>query len=640
MNDRRGQWTRFLAIVIILVMMGGISCAYFNAFYNARRYFNDGERDWKAASANPNATGQPPTQNYNKAIEAAARLLESYPDSKWADDALLLMGKSYYRIRQWNRADRKFQELFANHPESPLIPEGKYWAALTMKEMGKRNDAITELRSMIGAELPKELKTEVLFALADMLFEDKSYDKARVEYDKIVEKSKSNSERARAQYRIAECLDLSGEDSLAATAYLNVLVYKPERKMEFDAQFHYGILLKRLERYDEVRKVFESLLQKDIYFSHFPEVELELADLLYLTGNVEEAKTKYQRLVEVNPRTEVSARAYYELGRIALLNERNVDKARDNFSKVRGEFAQSKYGDPAQEEITLLDNFKAISSSREHVATQLVSLEEALKGLRERAERQDSTEQPGSKLQSDSLKMKEQIEDFYHQLDAFDFRMAEYYLFDMHDLDSVTTILGFLIKPGVSDSVRARSLAAMAVIQGDSLHNTALADSCYRVLLTGYFGTNYENFARQKLGLARQLTAQDSLQRLYDEADSLLWMAEDTSRALGIFQELAGGDTTSPLTGQSQYVVGWVYEHMIGNKDSARAAYQRLVDRFPGLELAQEVKRRIEATVEGVGVPDSLKESSSQEAVSSAEKQKGVSQPAEELPTKRRILRR
>jgi outer membrane protein assembly factor BamD (BamD/ComL family) len=101
-----------LAVMISLVMLGGLSCAYFNSLYNARKKFREAEKENRQAIEENN---RPQTQKYNSAIESAARLLQNYPDSKWADDALLLMGKSYYRIQQYNRAERKFEEL------SPII---------------------------------------------------------------------------------------------------------------------------------------------------------------------------------------------------------------------------------------------------------------------------------------------------------------------------------------------------------------------------------------------------------------------------------------------------------------------------------------------------------------------------------------
>jgi TolA-binding protein len=637
----------YLTITFAAIAIAG--CAYFNAFYNARKNFNEAEKQYRESQKNAGSQGgSPQTQKYNSAIESAARLLQNYPNSKWVDDALLLMGKSYYRIQQYNRANRKFDELFANHPESPLVPEGKYWWALNAKEMGNLDDAVKELRSLLGVEIPRGLETDVRFGLADMLFEQESYHKARVEYKKIVEKFKDNRHKSRAQYRIAECYQVENKDSLAAQAFLDVMDYNPDRSTAFETQFNYGIVLKNIRRFDEAQSVFESLLEKDIYFEYFPRVELELADLLYRTGTVDEAKTKYQRLVEVHPRSETSARAYYELGIISLNHDRNIDLAKEYFGKVRGESSQSEFVPLAQAETNSIDDYLSISTKRAQIAGQLVSLEEVLAALREGGEEKDSIQEAQPEVEGDSASIKSQIEELYHKLDTQDFRLAEYYLYDLKDLDSTLHYLSFLIKPGVSDTIRAKSLITMASIFADSLTNQEMADSLRQVLVTEFPGTDYQNYALQKLGRTQKMTQQDSLEMMFNQADSLLWDAGDTLVALNAFQSLAMMDTTSLLAAQSQYTAGWIFEFMIGNKDSALIAYQKLVNLFPNTGLAQNVKARIEATVEPIATPDSLiiEPTTADSGEVAPEIEAPPEKPVEGLPieeeleTKRRIIKR
>jgi len=604
MENRKIQIVTVLSVAVILIALGGWGCAYFNAFYNARKQFREAERENREVIESQ--SGRPQTQKYNNAIDSAAKLLQNYPDSKWADDALLLMGKCYYRIQQYGKAERKFEELFANHPNSPLVPEGKYWWALTLKETGKSDEAITQLRALLGTEIDRDLMTKVRFSLADLLFEEEYYDKARVEYEKIVEKAKENEDRANAQFRVAECFAEEDKDSLAAQAFLAVLQFHPKRSMEFEAQFSYATAQKELEHYDEVRGIFEKLLSKEVYFEYFPRVEVELADLLYRTGQVDEAKTKYERLIEVNPRTEISARACYELGMIALNRDRDLTKAGEYFNKVRGESSTSRYVPLAQHEISALENYKSITNAREQVATQIVALEEALNALRTGAENVDSTQETTPNPNADSIQIKDRIKNLYFDLDAHDYRLAEYYRFDLNDIDSTIALLRFLVRPGVSDTVRAKSLISMGEIYRDSLNNPAVSDSFYQVLVADYAGTDFEKIGRQALGLPQSYTHLDSAQVEYDLADSLLWVVGDTLRALDLFKQLAKGDTALSATMYAQYTVGWIYENIYDNKDSARVAYQHLTERFASSNLAQEVKRRIEAvvvepTAEGAG---------------------------------------
>jgi TolA-binding protein len=641
MNDKSQKTIAVIAVIIIFAILGGLSCAYFNTFYNARKKFGEAEKENREAIETHN---RPQTQKYNSAIESAGRLLQDYPDSKWADDALLLMGKSYYRIQQYSRAERKFEELFANHPNSPLIPEGKYWLALTKKETGNVDEAKNQLRALLGMEIPRELSTKVRFSLANILFEEESYDKARVEYEKIVEKSKENRDRADAQFHIAECYSLAGKDSSAAQAYLKVLNYSPYRDLEFEAQFNYGNAQKELGHYDQVKAIFEDLLSKDIYFSYFPRVELELADLLYRTGNADEAKAKYQRLIELNPRTQISARAYFELGMISMKHDRDLDKAKENFAKVRSESAQSKYVPLAESEIESLDKYHEILNRRGQVATQIVTLEDVLANLRGISETSDSTQEKTPEAEGDSTQIKGQIKDLYLQLDAFDYRLSEYYRYDLADLDSTLSVLHFLVRPGVSDTVRAKALISMAEISRDSLDDKASADSFYQVLITAYKGTDYENIGRKALGMPEILTEQDSITQEYNLADSLLWVVGDTLQSLGLFRQLAKGDTSDILTMQAQYTVGWIYEHLLGEKDSAEVAYRELTDRFPSSDLAQSIKKRIEAVVVEPGVNDSLSNLAPVDSTAVKPGKQGEQGPetSPEIPleTKRRIIKR
>lgn len=65
------------------------SCAYYNTFYNAQKSYEDALR---SVAANPDSPSSAEAENLRKAIEGAGKVLSFYPDSRWADDAQLLVG--------------------------------------------------------------------------------------------------------------------------------------------------------------------------------------------------------------------------------------------------------------------------------------------------------------------------------------------------------------------------------------------------------------------------------------------------------------------------------------------------------------------------------------------------------------------
>ena len=80
-------------IVAVLVLAGlTASCAYYNTFYLARKYY------MKATNGQPyevDRDGSTQRVNYNKSGDYAKKLLGVYPRSKYVDDAWLLWAKTF-----------------------------------------------------------------------------------------------------------------------------------------------------------------------------------------------------------------------------------------------------------------------------------------------------------------------------------------------------------------------------------------------------------------------------------------------------------------------------------------------------------------------------------------------------------------
>ena len=81
-----------LALLLVLLTTPLAGCAYFNSYYNAQRSFAEAER---AARRGESANA---TRAYLAAIDKAAVSYRKHPDSRWADDALLLVGRARFAV--------------------------------------------------------------------------------------------------------------------------------------------------------------------------------------------------------------------------------------------------------------------------------------------------------------------------------------------------------------------------------------------------------------------------------------------------------------------------------------------------------------------------------------------------------------
>ena len=100
---------------------------------------------------------------YDKAIQGATKILVEYSSSKWADDAVLLIGRSQLAKGDYEDARLKFAELATNFPKSPLRDEALFWSGVAAERDRRRPEA-TALYDSLLATYPKAKRRDDAFA--------------------------------------------------------------------------------------------------------------------------------------------------------------------------------------------------------------------------------------------------------------------------------------------------------------------------------------------------------------------------------------------------------------------------------------------------------------------------------------------
>lgn len=107
---------------------------YFNIYYNANRLFNEAESELLKQQKDIFTTkviapGGNITNKFVQVIEKCSKILQFHQNSSFVDDALMMIGKSYYYQREYPSAIRKFSELITNFPNSKYYLEAQLWIA-------------------------------------------------------------------------------------------------------------------------------------------------------------------------------------------------------------------------------------------------------------------------------------------------------------------------------------------------------------------------------------------------------------------------------------------------------------------------------------------------------------------------------
>jgi tetratricopeptide (TPR) repeat protein len=150
----RGMRLARRCAVLGLLALQLCSCAYYNTFYLARKYY------FKATDGQPyevdrDGTGQRP--NYNKSSDYAKKLLGVYPKSKWVDDAWLMWARSLIGTDDPLKAIAMLEEFNTRFPKSELRPDAEFFLGLAFRAAHKHDQAVEHFDAFLKLTPKDEL---------------------------------------------------------------------------------------------------------------------------------------------------------------------------------------------------------------------------------------------------------------------------------------------------------------------------------------------------------------------------------------------------------------------------------------------------------------------------------------------------
>ena len=379
--------------ILILAVLAGVfgvlsSCVYFNTFYNANKAYEAAEKE------NQNLQeGQLRTQNYTKAIDTAAKIPENWPDSKYVDDALLLMGICYYKVGNYPKAQRKFEELITNYPETELLEEAVLYKGKCLIENRSFDEARNVLTGLAASSEDKKIRREANFALGELLFSEEKYIQAADIYSRIAGSTRNKEVKSRASQLAAECYTLSENYPAAAEAYKNASKYRKNTlEVRFEARFNWAVSLRKAGDIDGAEEVLQDIFKDQKFFNYHARTRVELAEITFNKGTVEEAENELKKIIEEKPKTEESARANFILGNINTRHYKDYKKAEEYLRAVSSEKSSSVYADSADAALKILTGWLETLAKIDSLKSLITADENFLAGIIDTTEIIDSTE--------------------------------------------------------------------------------------------------------------------------------------------------------------------------------------------------------------------------------------------------------
>ncbi|MBS1516639.1 MAG: tetratricopeptide repeat protein [Bacteroidetes bacterium] len=347
--------------------------AYFNTFFKAQEDYDDAFKEFRASFiavfnrridsllVNP-PVSQSVKDKLNKSIERSSKIIQFHKNSKFIDDAVLLIGKSYYFLTDYISAERKFNEFLSKFSSSDLTDEAILFLARTKNKLGKEKEAESIYKNLLNTETDGEIKSLAARDYGVLQFIKGNSEEAAKYFRMSIEYTNDNVRKAEGQFILAKLLSLY-KPELAASEYKKVLDYTSDYDLSFYGRLNYAIGLSYNKKFSLADEELSSLRKKYRDEPAYAQlVDLEIANNFYSQKKLKDAMNKYYEVIVKYPGTIASSDAYYFLGRHEELVNNDYLKALVNYKKAAQESSASEYNREVSQKVIDLDRYFTLQS--------------------------------------------------------------------------------------------------------------------------------------------------------------------------------------------------------------------------------------------------------------------------------------
>ncbi len=610
------------------------SCgAYFNTYHNTKKLYKEATKEREKRKGDKITPTE--KQKYEETIKKASKILELYPNSKYVDDALFILGECLYYKSEFIPAQRKFQELITYFPNGGYHQRARMWLARTNIKLRDYATARVILNALLEQEdLDTVIRQESRYLLGDIHFIEKDYAAAEKEYVASAGVGEDRKIREKALFRAGECQLLLGENDKATKSFLGAIKYSNDKNGEFEARLHYARALKQGGDFKGAARECNLLEENQDYRDKIGQVQLEIADIVYMEGKalfkslqdadlqfkgkIKEALDKYEIVLLQNKRTEVAAAAHYRIGRIKEEDLHDFAGALESYQKVKLEYSRSPYAAEAEQRAKdIADLIRLSNEVRKAQGGQLLAsgagsvhelsdlelllleygVDPELRFMRERQKLEAAS--AGVDSTANASKIKQDEEKKRHDLVASKLQLAEVYYFQFGQVDSALAEYSEISTLFGEDPAAAKALYSSAHIYEQDYHNKFKSDSLLYEVIQRFPDSEQARAAQKQLALKSDDHA-DPAEAIFDRAGDALFSDRNIPEALRLYRSIVDAYPESDFAPLALYAIGWVEEQMVHNNVQAAEVYRTVVEKYPDFRGKAVLERKLASFDKGL----------------------------------------
>jgi len=305
--------------------------AYYNTYYNAKKNFHAGLKkvqeqsftiDPQEAVRIHHAPIMAGKDDFDKAIDKGGKLLRKFPNSKWVDETLLLIGKSYYYKQEFYPALEKFEELRKADASPKMNQLAIIWKGRTLLDLKQYSQGASYLETELedypdSWSVPRKGEIEALAAEHHVMLEN--WQQAAYFLSKAVDHIQDKKLLGRTFFLYGQVLEQLQQYPKAYFAFSQVKDNFPSFEYAFWAGVKQADVSRKQGNLDLAISIYDKLRKDDKNFQRRDMLTYEIVRTLEMKGATKEAEQSYKALLyqkEGIQSRSLKSDIYYRLGKI------------------------------------------------------------------------------------------------------------------------------------------------------------------------------------------------------------------------------------------------------------------------------------------------------------------------------------
>ena len=561
-----------------------MSCAYFNMYYNARESYNEAEKKRKETNTKDKAL-------YENSLKELSKILEFYPDSKWVDDALLMMGLCYLRQEEYDKARRKFIELITNYPGTDLIDQAKIHLAEVEIALKNYDEARILIENIKSDKIDVD-KHELLKLNAEMSLSMGDSISALDLLVRASESAEGPADRMSLVQSASELAEKIKDYKISADLNKKLFSLYTEREKKFYSMVKHAEALDKLNRTDEAVRILEELTGNEEYAQYSLAGDVKLAKFYLDRGDSVKTYEKLDEILRTNPKDKnngapLSETAFY-FGEYYFSLKKDFKMAEDLYDSSGYYDRRNEFYEKSSRRLNLIRDYKNLRRKTESFSDQKDSLISKISRLEMKLKLKDESDEGYKSLLKDLDQAQKQ---FKNQIDSnVDNKMtlAEMLYYELDRKDTAKVLFGELSKE--NQFPHKASKAMLSLIISDSARYSSYEDS----LLTDYPNTAGANYIRIKRGIEPVTIIEDSAKYLFNISsqkflDSLYY------EAMNEYIDIGTRFDKSPVSPKIIQAAGLIAENYLKDNKKAAEIYTILKEKYPSTTFGRFAAQKLRA---------------------------------------------